>query len=133
MICGAEKAVLKRVIAFLVLFPVIGCGGEAVQVIKESVDAVRPKEYVVVQVRLDASEPPSDEDLKLRRELEDEIEVDRIGRVGSTGAGIGYFDLEIEVDSTVEAVPKIERLLRARGLRERSMVRVTNTPRQPGE
>lgn len=127
------RAVVNRVLGLLLLLVICGCGDEVAQVMKEGVDAVRPKEYVVVQVRLDASEPPSNEDLKLRREIEDQVEVDRIGRVEATGSGVGYFDLEIEVDSTADAVPKIEQLLRARGLRERSMVRVTNAPRQPAE
>ena len=92
--------------------------------IKETVEAARPQEHVVVQVRLDRSEMPSDDDLRVRREIEEQIEVDRIGRVVKTGAGVGYYDVEVEVDSTVDAVPRIEALLRARDLRERSTVRV---------
>ena len=108
----------------LALVFLCACGEQAAKVVKETVEAVRPKEHVVVQVRLDRSEMPSEEDLKLRREIEEEIDISRIGRVVTSSAGVGYFDLEIEVDSTADAVPKIESLLRTRGLRERSVVRV---------
>jgi hypothetical protein len=114
-------AAMKRLLLLLVL---TACGGNAEQVVKETVDAVRPKKTVVIQVRLDRSELPSEEDLQVRRELEEEIEVSRIGRVVTTGAGVGYFDIRVEVGSTIEAVPKIEKLLGERALRERSVVRV---------
>jgi hypothetical protein len=115
---------VKRLWSLLMLLLVSGCSEDAAKVVKETVEAVRPQEHVVVQVRLDRSEMPSEEDLRVRREIEEQIEVDRIGRVLKTGAGIGYYDLEVEVDSTIDAVPRIEALLRARDLRERSMVRV---------
>lgn len=111
-----------RVLVLMLLL--CGCGGDAAKVVRETVDAVRPKETVVIQVRLDASELPSEQDLALRRALEEQLEVERIGRVLRTGAGVGYFSIEVEVDKSIDAVPRIEALLRERGLRERTTVRI---------
>ena len=110
------------------LLTLAACGGtessEVNEVVKQSVDALRNKERVVVQVRLEKSELPSDTDLAERRRLEEEIEVGRIGRIVVTGAGVGYYDITIEVDSSADAVPRIEAMLRAENLRERTTVRV---------
>jgi hypothetical protein len=104
------------------------CGGtesaEVNEVVKQSVDALRNKERVVIQVRLEKSELPSDVELAERRRLEEEIEVGRIGRIITTGAGVGYYDITIEVDSSADAVPRIEAMLRAENLRERTTLRV---------
>jgi hypothetical protein len=88
------------------------CGGtestEVNEVVKQSVDALRNKERVVVQVRLEKSELPSDADLAERRRLEEEIEVGRIGRIITTGAGVGYYDITVEVDSSADDGPAVD-------------------------
>jgi hypothetical protein len=97
------------------------------EVVKQSVDALREKERVVIQVRLEKSELPTDEQLAERRKLEEELEIARIGRVTETTAGVGYYAITVEVDSTADAIPRIDSMLREAGVKERAAVRVVGT------
>jgi hypothetical protein len=119
---------MRTLLVAVALLLLAACGGtesaEVNEVVKQSVDALRNKERVVVQVRLEKSKLPSDTELAERRRLEEEIEVGRIGRIITTGAGVGYYDITVEVDSSADAVPRIEAMLRAENLRERTTVRV---------
>lgn len=97
---------------------------DVAKVVKEAVDAAREKQRVVIVVRLIKTEMPSAEDLAERRQLEELIEVDRIGLVSRSDAGTGYYAITVDVDSTVESVPRIEAMLREAHLKERASVRV---------
>lgn len=111
-----------------ILLLCFGCGApetsEVLEVVKETVDAARPKERIVIQVRLEQSAMPSAEDLAVRQRIEEQIGEGRAGRVVSSGGGVGYFDITVEVESTADAIPKVEALLRENRLQERTTIRI---------
>lgn len=115
-------------IVLVALVILTACGetetADVAKVVKETVDAAREKQRVVVHVRLVKTEMPSAEELEARRQLEELIEVDRIGQVVESNAGVGYYAIIVEVDSTADAVPRIEAMLREANLRDRASVRV---------
>jgi DNA-binding LytR/AlgR family response regulator len=129
---AAEGGAVKRglLIALLIL---AACGksetAEVAKVLKETVDAAREKQRVVLHVRLVKTEMPSAEELEERRRLEELIEVDRIGQVVESNAGVGYYAITVEVDSTAQAAPRIEAMLREAKLSERASVRVLGSAR----
>lgn len=100
------------------------------EVVKETVDAARPKERIVIQVRLEQSDMPSAEDLAVQRTLEEQIGEGRAGRVVTSGGGVGYFDITVEVESTADAIPRVEALVREAGLQERATIRVLGRSEQ---
>ena len=112
----------------IALLLLTACGetetADVAKVVKETVDAAREKQRVVVHVRLVKTEMPSAEELEERRQLEELIEVDRVGQVVESSAGVGYYAITVEVDSTADAVPRIEAMLREANLRDRASVRV---------
>ena len=97
---------------------------DAEKVVRETFSEIREKETVQVQVRLDKSEMPSEPDLELRRKIEEAIDKEGIGRLKVADAGVGYLEINVEVDSTAEAVPRIRDLLETFGVLERSTVRI---------
>lgn len=88
----------------------------AATVVKETLQAVRPKQQVVIQVR--------DEDLALRNAIEDQLVTQRIGTIVERGAGKGFVSLAVEVDSTADAVPRVQAILREMQLLEKTSVQV---------
>jgi len=119
---------MRILLVALLLLLLTACGGtetaDVAKVVKETVDAARQRERVVVHVRLVKTELPSSEELEERRQLEELIEVDRIGQVVESNAGVGYYAITVEVDSTAESVPRIEAMLREANLRDRASVRI---------
>lgn len=119
---------MRRVL--LVLLLLTACGKsevtreDAEKVIRETLSEAREKETVQVQVRLDKTEMPSDQDLELRRKIEEAIDKEGIGRLKVADSGVGYIEINVEVDSTAEAVPRIRDLLETFGVLERSTVRI---------
>lgn len=97
---------------------------DAEKVVKETLSEVREKETVRIQVRLDKTEMPSEQDLELRRKIEEAIDKEGIGNLKVADAGVGYIEINVEVDSTAESVPRIRDLLETFGLLERSTVRI---------
>jgi hypothetical protein len=81
---------------------------------------------VKIQVRLEKTEMPSAEDLQLRKQIEEAIEKEGIGRVKVADAGVGHFEIQVEVDSTAEAMPRIRDLLESFEVLERSTVSVAS-------
>ena len=89
-----------------VLLLLAGCQAkEAVNLVKDVSTEMRGKSRVQVIVRTE------EEDLTLRKALEDRIEQQGIGRVISSGAGAGQIDVTVEVENTAEAIPKIRKIL----------------------
>ena len=91
---------------------------------RETLTEMREKSTVKVQVRLEKTELPSETDLQLRKQIEEAIEKDGIGRVKMSDAGVGQFTIHVEVDSTEEGVPRLRDLLESLALLERSTVSV---------
>ncbi|HUR79899.1 MAG TPA: hypothetical protein VM733_03985 [Thermoanaerobaculia bacterium] len=89
---------------------------DAAAVVKETVNAVRAKEQVVVRIRV--------EDARLRDAVEDRLVLERIGTIVERGGGTGYVLLVLEVDSTAEAVPRVRAVLREMELLEKSSVEI---------
>jgi hypothetical protein len=84
--------------------------------VKETVNAVRSKEQVVVRIRV--------EDTKLRDAVEDRLVLEHAGTVVERSGGAGYVLLALEVDSTADAVPRVRSILRAMDLLEKSSVEI---------
>jgi hypothetical protein len=122
---------MKRIMlaALLVL---IACGksevttDDAAKVVRETLTEIREKSVVKIQVRLEKTEMPSPEDLQLRKQIEEAIEKEGIGRIKLADAGVGHFDIQVEVDSTAEAMPRIRDLLESFAVLERSTVSIAS-------
>ncbi|HEX2834697.1 MAG TPA: hypothetical protein VHW00_16920 [Thermoanaerobaculia bacterium] len=114
--------------SLLILLLLFACRGERAgemeQVAKETLSAVRAKELVKVQVRLEKPEPPSAADLELRKKIEDRIQQEDVGTITESTTDAGHYDLTIEVASTNESIPRVRAILRDAGVAERSTVRV---------
>ena len=116
----------------LMLAAVVSCGGEqastatsdAAAALKETMAAARSKQRVRIRVRLERSELPTAEDLKLRDALEEQLDAQRLGTIVSRGAGTGWFDVELDVESTADAVPRIRAILESMELHEKSTVEI---------
>ncbi len=108
---------------------VLACGksessSEIAQVAKETLSAVRTREIVKVQVRLEKPEPPSPAELAVRKQIEERIEQEHLGAIVETTTDVGHYDLALEVESTTDAVPRVRTILRDAGVLERATVRV---------
>ena len=119
---------MKRIVPLLLLLAACGkseiTAEDAEKVVRETLSAAQEKAVVKIQIRLEKSEMPSEEDLAFRRKIEETIEKDGIGRVTVADAGVGHIDISVEVDSTAEAVPRIRDLLESLGVIERSTVSI---------
>ena len=119
---------MKRIVPLLLLLAACGrseiTAEDAEKVVRETLSAAQEKAVVKIQIRLEKSEMPSEEDLAFRRKIEETIEKDGIGRVTVADAGVGHIDVSVEVDSTAEAVPRIRDLLESLGVIERSTVSI---------
>jgi hypothetical protein len=117
--------------AIVALALLAACSGpersDAAAVVKETLDAVRPKELVVINIRLDRSEMPAAEDLQVRDALEERLLTERLGRIVERTAGVGTWAVVVEVDSTADAVPRIQAILRELELFDRASVQIRQT------
>lgn len=107
----------KRVLLPSLIF-VLACGGSepgvqsATEIAREVTTGMRTKARVQVSVKASAEEP-TQEDLDLRKKIEDRIEQANIGRLVSAGGGAGFIDITIEVDNTADAIDKIQAIVRS--------------------
>jgi hypothetical protein len=97
---------------------------ETREAIKQAVGDARTKPRIVVQIRLIEPGYPTEKDLELRLSIEKKIEEQHIGAVVAQEAAEGHMDVTIEVDSTMEAIPRVEDLLREAGVKDRTTIRV---------
>jgi len=122
---------MKRIV-FALLVLLTACGrdevtaDDAAKVVRETLTEMRDKSIVKIQVRTEKTEMPSAEELQLRKQIEETIEKEGIGRIKLADAGVGHFDIQVEVDSTAEAMPRIRDLLESFALLERSTVSVAS-------
>lgn len=123
---------MKRIAVVLMLLLLLACGNseitkdDAAKVVKETLGEARDKAVVKVQIRLEKSEMPSAEDLELRRKIEEAIEQEEIGRVIVADAGVGHIDINVEVASTADGVPRLRDLLETFGVLERATVSIAS-------
>lgn len=126
---------MRKALLLFLLLTACGCmeapmtTSDADALVRKTIAEAKGTERVQIQVRLERMELPSPEELKVRAEIEKAIEDQRLGRVLEAGAAEGSYDVIVEVDSTAEAVPKIREVLRAKGVLERSIVRVVEERR----
>jgi diaminopimelate epimerase len=127
---------MKTVLTVLALLLACACGEksdvtakDAAAAVRETLSSARDKDVVKIQVRLEKTEMPTAEELALRKKIEEAIEREEIGRVTVADAGVGHIDVAVEVDSTVDAVPRIRELLETMGVLERATVRVESGSR----
>jgi len=112
----------------LILAVAAGCRSEtrssAADVVKQTVDEARKKAKLNVQIRLAGNDFPTHDELALRRKLEGDVEHEHIGTVLDAGSGSGYMDFTVEVDETVNTIPKIRAILNRAGVLDRTTIRV---------
>jgi hypothetical protein len=100
---------VKKILPYLIVLP-LACGGEnPTNFMKDVAAQVKTHPRVQMSIRLRGEEPTSEE-LELRRQVEQRIEQDNVGRLISTGAGGGYMDLTVEVDNTADAIEKMRKI-----------------------
>ena len=106
---------------FVLAIALTACGREAV---KNLIDETRAPVRVIVEIRLEQTEQPSEKDLQLRRAVADAIEHERIGVVALSTSDVGRMNISVDVKDSVSAIPVIHDVLRKFGLDERSTVRI---------
>jgi len=100
------------------LMLVLSCGANepgvqsATEIAREVTTGMRSRARVQVSVKASA-EDPAQEDLDLRKRIEDRIEQQNIGRLVSSGGGAGFIDITVEVDNTADAIEKIQEIVRS--------------------
>ena len=113
----------KFVIAFAIALA--ACGKNApTDTIRQTIAEARTKPEVQIQIRLVENELPNPEALALRRRLEDQIEQQHVGTVVSDGSDVGHMDIRVQVDNTVSAIPRIQKILDTNGVLSRSSVKI---------
>lgn len=121
------------VVALLLVIACLGCRREKTtaedvdKVVRETLQEVRSKYLVLIQVRLEKQEPPTPGELQVRDQIETRIESEHIGRVVKSEAVPGHYDISVEVDSTAESVPRIRSVLRDANVLEQATVRVSES------
>ena len=113
-----------RFLALILALTACSPAQETREAIKQAVGDARTKPRIVLQIRLIEPGYPTEKDLELRRAIEKKIEEQHVGAVVGQEAAEGHMDVTIEVDSTMEAIPRVEDLLREAGVKERTTIRV---------
>lgn len=111
---------MRNVLLAVALLLLVACKGDerdaTAAVVKETINAVRAKEQVVIKMRV--------EDVAVRDTVEDQLVAQRVGTVVERGAGAGFVSLALEVDSTADAVPRVRAILRELELLEKTSVQI---------
>jgi hypothetical protein len=127
---------VKCALAALLLLSVVGChraekttAADVDKVVRDTLQEVRSKYLVVIQVRLEGPELPTPEELQVRDAIETRIESEHMGRIVRSEAVPGHYDITVEVDSTAESVPRIREVLRDANVLRHASVRVAESPK----
>lgn len=125
---------VKCGVAALLMLTTIAChrgekttAADVDKVVRDTLQEVRSKYLVVIQVRLERPEPPTPEETAVRNAIETRIESEHIGRIVRSEAVPGHYDITVEVDSTAEAVPRIREVLRDVDVLRHASVRVAES------
>ena len=118
---------MRRVV-ILLMFAFLACGKTepATDFLREVTTAAREKARVQMSIRASAEEP-TPEDLALRKQIEDRIEQERLGRLVSAGAGGGYIDVVVEVDNSSVGIAQLRRIALDLGVVSRASFKVIAT------
>jgi hypothetical protein len=101
------------------------CGKNApTDTIRQAIAEARTKPEVQIQIRLLENDLPNADALALRRRIEDQIEQQHVGTVVSDGSDVGHLDIRVQVDNTVSAIPRIQKILDTNGVLSRSSVKI---------
>jgi hypothetical protein len=125
---------MKRIVLLLAL-ALAACGKsevtaeDAEKAVRETLSAMGQKEVVRIVIRLEKTELPSAEELELRRKIEEAIAKEGIGQLKVADAGVGYVEINVEVESSADAVPRLRDLLETFGVLDRSMVSIVQQGR----
>lgn len=84
----------------------------ATEIVREVTTGIRTNARVQVSVKASAEEPTA-EDLAMRKNLEDRIEQENIGRLVSSSGGAGFVDVVVEVENTADAIARIQEILKS--------------------
>ena len=104
------------------------CGKNApTDTIRQTIAEARTKPEVQIQIRLTENDLPNAEQLTLRRKVEDQIEQQHVGTVVSDGSDVGHMDIRVQVDNTVSAIPRIQKILDSAGVLNRSSVKIAES------
>ena len=104
----------------LILFIIFG------RYVRKKAERLRAEEArprVLVSIELAGKGMAMREELRLRNEIEDEIEKRGIGTVDDAGSGQGIMHLQVVVADTERAAAEIRDVLAAAGVLERATVR----------
>jgi hypothetical protein len=100
---------VKQILPFVVILP-LACGGEnPTNLVRDVASQVKTRPRVQMSIRLRGEEPTAEE-LDLRRQLEQRIEQENIGRLVSSGAGSGSMDVVVEVEKTADAIDALRKI-----------------------
>jgi hypothetical protein len=103
----------------------VACGKNApTDTIRQTIAEARTKPEVQIQIRLVENDLPNADALALRRRIEDQIELQHVGTVVSDGSDVGHLDIRVQVDNTVSAIPRIQKILDTNGVLSRSSVKI---------
>ena len=101
------------------------CGkGAPTDTIRQTIAEARTKPEVQIQIRLVENDVPNADALALRRRIEDQVEQGHVGTVVSDGSDVGHMDIRVQVDNTVSAIPRIQKILDTNGVLSRSSVKI---------
>ena len=106
----------------LLMLALVACGrrDELSTEVRKAVAETRTKPQVAVVMQLEENE----KSLQLRQSLERQIEEQHVGLIKNEAAGPGHLDFTVEVDNTVEAIPRIREFLRRADILSKSSIRV---------
>jgi hypothetical protein len=104
----------------LVLFIIFG---HYVRKKAERLRAEEARPRVLVSIKLAGEGMAMREELRLRNEIEDEIEKRGIGKVNDAGSGAGMMHLQVVVADAARAAVEIREVLASAGVLERATVR----------
>jgi hypothetical protein len=110
-------------VGLVVLLAACGKTEPATEFLREVTTAARDKARVQMNIRATA-EDPTPEDLALRKQIEDRIEQERLGRLVSAGAGGGYIDVVVEVDNSAAGIAQLRRIAQDLGVVSRTSFKV---------
>ena len=107
-----------RIPLWIALLAAAACGqrSEISTAVRQTIAETRSKPQLMVVMQVDDDE--------LRKSVERRIEDQHVGTIKSEAAGPGHLDFTVEVESTVEDIPRIREILKRADVLAKSTIRV---------